>query len=93
MSKSDSTLVTPLDCTADKEVAPARDARERVMIFNDSVAAKLYIRFGGSPATAADHSLAIVTQDAYVTDVDYTGPIHAVWSAGDAGKVRVTEFL
>jgi hypothetical protein len=84
--------VNAITCTTDQEIAPARDARDGVLIFNDSASADLYVKFGGV-ATASDYSVKLLQGESFESSTDFVGSIHAIWSAADAGKVRVTEFV
>jgi hypothetical protein len=88
------TRVAAYDCSTDKEILPAAGDREQAAIFNDSVAADLFIRLGSVAATSANFSIKLARGEYFLLDTgEYAGPAHAVWSAADAGKVRVTELV
>lgn len=94
MARSTDTRVASYDCGTDTVIAAAANDREGLLIVNDSVAADLYVRFGSAAATSTNYSLKLAKGDQYeLSAIEYGGLIHAIWSAADAGFVRVTEFV
>lgn len=94
MPESFDARVNAIDCTADAIILVKASDREDTIIFNDSVAADLYIRIGSAAATPTNFSVRLAKGEYFVLDGNsYSGEVHAIWSAADAGKVRVTELV
>lgn len=69
---------------------PANVFRRGSSIYNDSVAATLYVRLGPG-ASANEWSVKLGPGDYYEPPTGYRGEITGVWTAVD-GQARVTEF-
>lgn len=68
----------------------ANASRKKVVIFNDSTTANLFVRLNASAATNANYTYKIFPQ-CCLEEFNYVGEIRGIWSAA-SGNARVTEY-
>lgn len=84
------TLTNITASTSNQTLAAANAARRGVAVYNDSVTATLYIKYG-TTASATSFTVRLAPGDYYESPFGYTGQVDGVWTAAD-GAARVTEI-
>ncbi len=65
-------------------------SRKKVVIYNDSTSASLYVRLNASAATSSNFTYKLYPSG-YLEEYNYTGEIRGIWSAA-SGNARITEY-